>query len=567
MSTNRAAKAALVSWVPYTFMPDRWPLRLTASNHHSTRPAPLGTALRPWMGAGLGLHAVCVLLWATGAHAAPPGHSKPVASPPAERLALQWSHSLSTLPRAAQANQPAGLAPARMSISGAAAPALTSTASITDTVGPLAAAATPWSQLLAWADERAASSRAADASVTAAEAQTKQAWAAAWMPRVDASASAFQQSQTVNGLDVKVPTSTYTLSATLPLWRAAERASVQTQEATADQARWRARSNRATVARELSLAYVSAADNAEQQRLAQAQMQLLLDQLAINERRLQGGVGTVLDVLETRTRVDLARATLQDINTRLASQRLVIERLVVQPVVLPKGLLADRLDIAQAVPPQVEALSLAMQRNPQLQDAQAQITAAHAALKGRRAEAWQPTVDAVAQATRSREVQRFQGLSEEQNTTTKTLGLQLNWALFSGGAQQGRTQEGAALLSQAMAQHDDVQGQIESSLRDAYQTLGQARATVEVQRQVETSALATLDAVRKAFLAGLRDNQDLLNAQQQIYSARQGLTTARVAAITAQINILALLDQLDATGVAPLVSMFDTAPLQERTAP
>jgi outer membrane protein TolC len=432
---------------------------------------------------------------------------------------------------------------------------------------PGAVAATPWPQLLAWAAEMAATNRAADAGVLAAQAQSRQAWASAWMPRVDASASSYQQKQTYNGLDLSIPTSSYTLSATLPLWRAAERASAKAQEAVADQARWQARSNRSSVARELSLAYVSAAENAEQKRLAQAQMQLLQEQLAINERRLQGGIGTVLDVLETRTRVDQARAALQDIQARWASQRLLIERLTAQAVTLPQGFNPAIAEVPVVVPPQVEAQSLAAQRNPQWQDAQSQIDAAQASLKARRAESWQPSVDAVAQANRSRQVQRFEGVSEQQNTTTQSVGLQLNWALFTGGVQQGRTQEGAALLSQAMARQDDVQSQIESSLRDAYQTMTQAQASIDVQHDVEKASMAAFEAVRKAFSAGVRNNQDLLNAQQQIYSARQALVSARVASINAQISILALLDQLDAAGVAPLTSMFDTAALQEHTAP
>ena len=427
--------------------------------------------------------------------------------------------------------------------------------------------ATPWPQLLNWAHDRAASSRVFDAGVQAAQAQSRQAWASAWMPKVDANASSFRQRQTYNGLDLRIPASSLTVSATMPLWRAAERAAARAQEAVLDQAQWQARGNRSSVARDVSLAYVNAAEVAEQRRLSQAQLQLLQDQLRINDRRLQAGAGTVLDVLETRTRVDQARASLQDANTRLGTQRLLLTRLTAQSVILPQGLNAAVIDVPVVVPPQAEAESLAAARNPQVQETKAQIKAAQATLQGRRAESWQPTIDAVAQTNRSRQAQRFDGVTEEQNTTTKAMGLQLNWALFSGGFQQGRTQEGAALLSQAMARQDDAQGLLEANLRDAYQTLAQARAVIDMQREVEQTAGSAFEAVKKAFTAGVRNNLDLLNAQQQIYAARQSLVSARVAALNAQINILALLDQLDATSVAPLTVMFDQAPLQEQAAP
>jgi outer membrane protein TolC len=423
--------------------------------------------------------------------------------------------------------------------------------------------ATPWIQLLSWGSERAASNRAADAGIMVAQAQSRQTWATAWMPRLDASASTYQQKQTYNGLDLSVPTSSYVLSATLPLWRAAERASAHTQEAYVEQARWSARSNRMVVAKALSQAYISSVEGAELQRLARAQYQLLQELLQLNERRLQGGAGTVLEVLETRARLDQARASLQELETRLMAQRLQIERLVNQPVKLPMGFSPLVAPWPVVVPPQTQAQSALAQRNPQLLEAQSSIQAAQLALKARQAEAWQPTVDAVAQTNRSRQVQRFEGVTERQDTSTQLIGLQLNWPLFSGGVQQGRTQEGAALLSQAMARQDELVGQLEASLREAYQTLRQTQASIEVQGDVEKSATAIFDATRKAFNAGIRSNQELLNAQQEIYTARQSLVTARAAALAAQVDILAMLDQLDATSVAPLTAMFDTTALQD----
>jgi outer membrane protein TolC len=236
--------------------------------------------------------------------------------------------------------------------------------------------ATPWIQLLSWGSERAASNRAADAGIMVAQAQSRQTWATAWMPRLDASASTYQQKQTYNGLDLSVPTSSYVLSATLPLWRAAERASAHTQEAYVEQARWSARSNRMVVAKALSQAYISSVEGAELQRLARAQYQLLQELLQLNERRLQGGAGTVLEVLETRARLDQARASLQELETRLMAQRLQIERLVNQPVKLPMGFSPLVAPWPVVVPPQTQAQSALAQRNPQLLEAQSSIQAA-----------------------------------------------------------------------------------------------------------------------------------------------------------------------------------------------
>ncbi|RRS02471.1 hypothetical protein EIP75_20595 [Aquabacterium soli] len=441
----------------------------------------------------------------------------------------------------------------------AAAPGLRWSTTLSPTV-PRAAQAGDWPELLTLA-RQAAGSRAADAGAAAAQALSDQARATAWMPRVDAAASMLRTRQTVNDVNVSTPTRAASLTATVPLWRAADRASARAQAEQAEQAQWQARITRGTVAQDLSLAYLNAVEAAEQRRLTQAQQSLLEEQLRINDRRLQAGAGTVLDVLETRTRVDQSRAAVQDLSTRLASQRLVIERLTGQPAVqLPTGLKPANTPLPEIVPPLEEALAQAASRNPQRLETDAQARAATEIASARQAERWQPTVDAVATLEHNRQVQQFNGLSDEQNVSSRTLGLQLNWPLFTGGQHGGRVREAAALLMQAQARQDEAQAQVEASLRDAYQTLAQAHAVIAVQQEVESSASATFDAVRKAFVAGMRTNLDLLNAQQQIYTARQSLVTARINGLAAQVNILALLDQLDAAHVAPFVPLMDDSP-------
>ena len=458
-------------------------------------------------------------------------------------IALKWSFALSP---AGEAGTPP-----------------TPTPSAPPVAEPLRAAPS-WPDLLQAAHQQAGANRVADANVQAAQAQAQQAWAVAWMPRVELSASGSTQQQTYNGLDSRTPASAITLSTTLPLWRAAERASAQAQEAVTEQSRWQARAQRTTVARELSLAYLAAAEAAEQRRLAEAQLALLQSQLHINDRRLQAGLGTVLEQLETRTRIDQVRASIRELSMRAATQRLTVARLSGQAEVrTAAGLSAHAMPLPTDLPPLPEALGQAVQTNPQWLNAQAGLTAARATESARQADAWQPSIDAVASASRTRQTQRFEGNTERQNVNTQAVGVQLNWPLFSGGYQQGRVQEATALLTRAQAQLDQIEAEVHTSLRDAYQRLAQAQSVIAAQQAVEATATATHAAVHKAFVAGLRTNLDLLNAQQQIYSARQSVVSARITALSAHIDILALLDRLDPTHVAPLSAHLDPLALTE----
>jgi len=433
---------------------------------------------------------------------------------------------------------------------------------------PELTAATAWPQLLTRAAQSAASNRAADAGAQAAGYQRDQAWSTAWMPRLDAAAGITRDRQQVNdNPTVRTPTNSVSLTAVLPIWRAADRATAQAQRALAEQAQWQASQARNSVAREVSQAYLGLVETAEQQRLLHAQAQLLQEQWRINDRRLQGGAGTILDTLETRTRLDQVRAAIEEQRTRGASLRLSLRRLSGQDVLPPAGLSASSVGkLPDIVPPLEEALRLATSRNPQVQEALAQVRASQASHQARNADHWQPTLDAVAGASRTKQVPKLEGFSQSETTKSTSVGLQANWALFSGGAQNARVKEAAAVLSQAQARLDDAQGQVETSLRDAYQTLSQARTLLRVQQQVEQTATATHEALRKAFAAGIRNNLDVLNAQQQIYAARQNMVNATINGLNAQATILALLDQLDADHVAPLSPLFDITPLPPQTA-
>lgn len=420
------------------------------------------------------------------------------------------------------------------------------------------------------AAQRAAGNRAADAGVDAARAQQEQVWRAAWMPRLDASANRLQQHRhsrfTVNGVSGQDsrsngPSTNMTLSASMPVWRASDRASARAQAAITEQTEWQARSQRINTAREVALAYIGAAESNEQRRLAEAQQDLLQTQLHINDRRLQAGMGTVLDQLETRTRLDQVRASVQELAMRATSQRLVLERLTGGQVQLPAGFNAATARIPPDLPSLDDALALAEQHSPDIRDARAAVEAAQLTNNARDAEFWQPTVDAVASLTKDRAEASDGDVTQTTRETTRNLGVQLNWPLFTGGVQQSRVKEASALLSQAQARLDDAQSQVRASLRDAYQSLAQAQAIIAAQQDVEATATATFEAVRKAFVAGMRTNIDLLNAQQQIYSARQNVVAARVTALSAQIGILALLDRLDAAHVAPLTPHFDAQAL------
>ena len=446
-------------------------------------------------------------------------------------------------------------------------------AAVDASAGPLAAAgdaegnAYTWPQALQWAAENARN-RSAKASTDAARGLAQQSRATAWMPRADLNASSTLERSTSAGESVRTTTSSIGATARLPVWNGAGRAEVRAQDAGVRSAEWQARQVQIDVAREASNAYIGVAEAGEQIRLIDSQRVLLTEQLRINDQRLKGGAGTVLDVLETRTRLDQARAEQTTRQAQLGSQALALRRLTgraVPAALAPLAAVQAAVDDAPAeiptvVPEAGTALQLARGRNPTLLFAQAQVQAAEASLEARRA-GRQPTLDALGAVARNRVGTAPAGTPRStESATVGSVGVQLNVPLYTGGLQDGRDKEAHALLARALAERDVAQASVLGELRDAYQLLEQARQQVSVQQQVVRTAAATVEAVRKAFVAGFRTNLDLLNTQQQVDVARQGLVSARVAVLNAQVAILALLDELDEAHIAPLAATVAAVP-------
>lgn len=424
---------------------------------------------------------------------------------------------------------------------------------------PLLPSASAWPVFLDRAINQAPSNRAAAAGLIAAQAQEKQAWINAWLPKANAFASVSRQQQTYNGLASRTPSSSVSLSATWPLWRASERALVAAQSAATQQLAWREKLNQQQVAISVSTAYLDGVEATHLRQLTQAQLLVLQEQLHINEKRMAGGTGTVLDVLETRTRVEQTQSALQALDTRIHNQSLLIERFSGLNVQWPVGL--QSINTPNWVPPLVvpsmaDALQSLAAQNPQTQEAQAQKLSAQATQRARQLEQWMPSIDLVGQASSSKQVARFDGLSETQKVSTRSVGIELSWPVFTSGLQKERVKEAGALLSQTQAQLDDAQSQAQTELRSAYESLKQAQRVIGWEQQVVQTAQSSFDAVRKAFTAGIRNNVDVLNAQTQVYEAQQRLVSATVNALLTQVNILALMGKLDAPTISPLTSAF-----------
>jgi TolC family type I secretion outer membrane protein len=181
-----------------------------------------------------------------------------------------------------------------------------------------------------------------------------------------------------------------------------------------------------------------------------------------------------------------------------------------------------RLDLPQ--PRDLDAwLSLAEQQNPELRAILSNIEVAEREVDKARA-AHLPTLDLVASRSLS---------DSADNSTygskywTTSFGVQLNVPLYAGGQTSSAVRQAQANLERARQEYEGGRRQLEVEVAKEFGVVEQGVARVKALEQALRSAEQALLSSRKGVMAGTRNSVDVLNALQQLSSARLDLSKAR----------------------------------------
>jgi len=337
----------------------------------------------------------------------------------------------------------------------------------------------------------------------------------------------------------------------IPLLRRQADASVGQAEFSETSSRFAVEEVRQDVLFRVLEAYLGAAQADEDLNLLQQERAVLLDQRRINERRMDGGVGTRVEVMETSVRTESILAQIEATRSLYDSQLAELRRLSASQVdSVPR--MRDRLPPMFVPLNPAEAVLEARSRSSTIARLEATLAAARAGIEVQRS-AYTPTVDLVGNVNRSHFA--FDGGSTVLPSTA--VGVQVQIPLFTGGIVSARTREAQALAEAAQAQLEDAVRVIETELRKAYLDLHSVIEQWRIRAGVLDTANAALEATRKAFDAGARSNIDLLNSQQLTFSTRRELARVRVAVLAAQVRILSLASGLSLQSLARLETAFD----------
>lgn len=257
--------------------------------------------------------------------------------------------------------------------------------------------------------------------------------------------------------------------------------------------------------------------------LIKAQKTAILNQLEQAKIFFEVGTATITDVNEAQARFDLIVAQeIAAVNSYEIAQH-EIEQITGE---LPPELATVKSDfkVTQSTLNMQNLLDIAYQNNLNIAIEQENLKLAEQNVAFNKA-AHLPVVDAVANYTDNYTNGGLNGFGNEFKSTN--IGLQFQIPLYQGGLISSRVRQAILDLQRAKDDVQIVRRQTDLDTQRALLNLNSNIAQIKALEQALISSQSQLDSTKLGYEVGVRINIDVLNAQQQLFSAKRDLLQAR----------------------------------------
>jgi adhesin transport system outer membrane protein len=343
-----------------------------------------------------------------------------------------------------------------------------------------------------------------------------------FLPRVDLSAEAGRTSDRLTNRDPNSQSQTRTgiaLSATQLLW---DGLGTRNQIDRLDHARLTRYFEFLDISESTALEAVRAyADVSRSRQLVKLAEDNYVQHRQVHEQiqaRFKAGVGRGVDLEQAAARVALAESNLSTESANLHDVTERYRRIVGTPP--PAGAPLSRV-LDNGVPKATSALiETAVRRNVTIAAAIENLRSAQAQTREREG-LFHPRVEA---RVRSGVGNNLDGIDSQKRDTSAS--VVLNWNLFNGGSDVARVRQATALLNQAADTRDKACRDVRQTAAIAYNDVNRLIEQMgSLERNVNASEKAR-DAYRQQFEIGQRSLLDVLNAENELYSAKRALVSA-----------------------------------------
>lgn len=316
----------------------------------------------------------------------------------------------------------------------------------------------------------------------------------------------------------------YSLNVTQPLFRRDNFVQYQQSKLVVSQADRQLVLDKQNLMQRVTQAYFDVLLAQDSIALINAQKSAISRQLEQAKANFEVGTSTITDVNEAQARFDLTIA--EEI---AAINQLEIKKRALQAIIgkMPQSLATVREDLSPQLPQPNDMqawVDLAEQNSLALAIQQHNFQIATREVERTRA-GHLPTLDAIARYSDNRNNGSASGFASDLEDLT--VGLQLAIPIYQGGAVSSRVREAAANLQKAQEDMEVVRRKAELDTRQAYLDVSSGVAQVKAYEQALVSNQSQLDSTTLGYEVGVRTSVDVLNAQQQFYTAKRDLLQAR----------------------------------------
>jgi len=271
-----------------------------------------------------------------------------------------------------------------------------------------------------------------------------------------------------------------------------------------------------------------------------------VEQLASAKRNFEVGTATITDQREAQAKFDLGVAQEIAADNDLLTKRIALDQLVGRTGVVPKALVVPVVLPPMATISAEEWVTLADSQHPAVRRARVGFEVAQ--LETAKARAGElPTVDAVGSVGSA--YSRGLAIAVPGTTNSASLGVQLNWPLYTGGAVQNRIKETLSLEEKARNDLQAARRGVAQATRVAYFGVQSGVAQVVALAAAEESVKLALEATQLGYKVGVRVNLDVLTAQTLLFNTQRDLAKGRYEVLVGALRLRQASGQLVPTDI------------------
>jgi len=344
--------------------------------------------------------------------------------------------------------------------------------------------------------------------------------------------------------------STVGVTATQTLYNGLQTANkVRQAESNTSAARETLRVTEQTILLNAATAYMDLLRDGALLELQRRNVEVLQEQLRQTRDRFIVGEVTRTDVAQAETRLSQGRASVLTAEAQYARSKATYRQVIgVEAATLVPASPVDRLTPRRLI----EAVEIARARHPNVGVAMFGIDAAVLQVKINEGtlypvvtlnasvqQAWSPTI-----------------LTEVQQFNAFVLG-QVTVPLYQGGAAYSLIRQAKEAVGQKRIDLDTARDAVQANVVTTWGQLEAAKAQIlATQAQVAAAEIA-LNGVREEARVGQRTTLDVLNAQQDLVTARAALVTAQHDRVVASYTLLAAVGELNLPKLGINIPLYD----------